>query len=179
MAVQRARPYLCFGLALQGDRSLFWLVVAQVCFRKPFSNAFLDVVFLFRPNPPAVDQSLNRVQQLQPIFQRWLFDGLPAIVSLFPVEKQPISAHVLGVNLNPDPLGRGSFPAYFCFWHMQSLKGLDGDKQMRKCVQAGKPAIRQPGMAALHRGDRLETCMFIDANPRLLRPWPQFLPRDL
>jgi hypothetical protein len=52
--------------------------ISKSCAGKSFRNDFAQARLLFRPQQAAVDAAAHRIQQGQPIFQRRVFDFLPA-----------------------------------------------------------------------------------------------------
>lgn len=82
------------------------------------ANPAADVFLVNRLQTTARDQALNRVQQLQPIFHRWVGHGLPLFESLRPLIKIPLPADTLGIDLEFLPVLGAPFPTDLGFGHL-------------------------------------------------------------
>jgi hypothetical protein len=82
-----------------------------------FRNDFDKTVFFFRAKQTAVDAAADGIQQLKPIFDGWILDGLPLVESFFAVMEDPGFADMLGVALERIALGGHAFPTDFGFRH--------------------------------------------------------------
>ena len=63
-----------------------------------FGNNFEQLSFLLGPEQAAVDAAADRIEQCEPVVQRRVLDGLPAVETFLPPVKAPLLADVLGAQ---------------------------------------------------------------------------------
>lgn len=85
--------------------------------RESLADEQLHPRLFFRSQQAALNAALDGIEQFEPVFERWLPDGLPLIVAALAGEETPLAAYVLDVNLEWVSLRGRPFPAYFRFRH--------------------------------------------------------------
>ena len=86
-------------------------------FGETLADSATQMFFVNRLKSPACNQSLHGVEQFHPVFQRRLGNGLPLVVTLFALVKNPFAANALRVNLELLPFVGDAFPTDFGFGH--------------------------------------------------------------
>ena len=92
---------------------------SQFGFGEQFANSPTNAVLILALEPSPRNETLHRVEQFQPILQRWFLQGLPLIEPALSRKESPIAAYKLGANLQPHAFCRPSSPIDFSFRHRQ------------------------------------------------------------
>lgn len=95
------------------------MAALELVFRKAFANHPAHRFLIVRLIPAAYDQSLNGVEQLEPIFQRWFRNGLPLVEPFLAMEEFPFTPDVLRVDLDLLTFVGDAFPTDFGFRHVR------------------------------------------------------------
>lgn len=129
---------------------------------------------MFRLQPAPGDEPLHRIQQFQPILERRFRHGLPLIKSFFPLEKTPIAAHALGINLQLYAGGVYPFPTDFSFGH--EVLGLGSGVQGLGWSGGQPQSPDAKSQIRIHSGNSmLATAMAAMPSSRPMKPMCSFV----
>src|SRR6267154_6809460 len=95
------------------------------CIREPFMNSFFNPRLLFGPLQPAVDPAADGVEQFQPVFQRWIGDGLPLFETTVAHKELPAVADVLRIDLDALALVGAPLPTDLSLGHSLLFRAIN------------------------------------------------------
>ena len=106
-----------FGIAKSFRSYSFFETALNSGLGKTFADATPQMLLVVRLITTARDQSLHRIQQFQPVFQRRFGNALPLVKPLSPVKEKPFPTDPLRIHLQLEAVLRHPSPTDLSFGH--------------------------------------------------------------